>query len=78
MSETRYAADGHPGYEIGPDGVVSRTKRNRLGETVETVEAVGTPAQRSERFRCHASGQLSHLILENPDTGEQVTGWLFG
>jgi RHS repeat-associated protein len=53
-------------------------KRNRLGEAVETVEALGSSAQRTVRFRRHASGQLSHLILENPDTGEQVTTWHFG
>jgi RHS repeat-associated protein len=88
VSETRYAADGQPGCEIGSDGVINRTKRNRLGEAVETVEALGTPAQRIVRFRHHASGQLLHLILENPDTGlsskasategEQVTTWHFG
>lgn len=78
VSETRYSADGQPGCEIGPDGVVNRTKRNRLGEAVESVEALGTPAQRTVRFRRHASGQLSNLILENPDTGEQVTEWTFG
>jgi hypothetical protein len=42
------------------------------------VEALGTPAQRVTRFRWHASGQMSHLILENPANGEQVTAWVFG
>jgi hypothetical protein len=54
------------------------TKRNRLGEAVAQTDALGTDAERTVRFRHHASGQLSHLILENPDTGEQVTTWHFG
>ncbi len=78
ISETRYAADGQPGSEIGPDGAISQTTRDRLGEPIRTVEALGTEAERVTRFRWHASGQMSHLILENPATGEQVTEWVFG
>ncbi|MBL9154646.1 MAG: hypothetical protein JNK37_19360, partial [Verrucomicrobiales bacterium] len=77
VSETRYAADGQPGSEIGPDGTIAQTTRDRLGQPLRSVEALGTPAQRVTRFRWHASGQMSHLILENPATGEQVTEWLF-
>ena len=55
-----------------------QTSRDRLGEPLRTVEALGTPAERVTRFRWHASGQMSHLILENPATGEQVTEWVFG
>lgn len=78
VSQTRYAADGQPGSDIAPDGVVNQTKRNRLGESVAQVEALGTPAQRTVRFQRHASGQVQRLFLENPDTGEQVTETLFG
>ncbi len=78
VSETRYAADGQPGSEIGPDGAISQTTRNRLGQAMRSIEALGTDAERVTRFRWHASGQMSHLILENPATGEQVTEWLFG
>ncbi len=49
-----------------------------LGQPLRTVEALGTDAERVTRFRWHASGQMSHLILENPATGEQVTEWVFG
>ena len=55
-----------------------QTTRDRLGQTLRSVEALGTPAQRVTRLRWHASGQMSHLILENPATGEQVTEWIFG
>ncbi|MBL9154001.1 MAG: hypothetical protein JNK37_16025 [Verrucomicrobiales bacterium] len=54
-----------------------QTTRDRLGQPLRTVEALGTPAQRVTRFRWHASGQMSHLILENPATGEQVTERVF-
>jgi hypothetical protein len=76
--ETRYAADGQAGCETGPDGAVGQTTRNCLGEPIRTVEVLGTAAERTQRFRYHSSGQLSHLILDNPDTGEQVTEWIFG
>jgi len=78
VSETRYAADGQPGSQIAPDGTISQTTRDRLGQPLRMVEALGTPAQRATRFRWHLSGQMSDLILENPATGEQVTAWLFG
>ena len=78
VSETRYAADGQAGCQIGPDGTIGQTTRNRLGEPIRTVEALGTDAERTQRFRYHPSGQRSHLILENPATGEQVTEWTFG
>lgn len=78
VEETRYAADGQPGCEIGPDGAISRTARDSLGEPLLAIEALGTAAERTVRFRWHASAKLDRLLLENPDTGEQVTQWLYG
>ncbi len=70
--------DGQAGSTIGPDGAISQTTRDKLGQALRAVEALGTDAERVTSFRWHASGQMPHLILENPATGEQVTEWLFG
>lgn len=78
INETRYAADGQPGNTIGPDGRIDRTEFNKLGQPRRIIEAVGSDAERVFRFRWHPSGQMSHLILEDPETGEQVTEWIFG
>ncbi len=42
------------------------------------VHASACSAPRTTEFVWHASGQLERLILHNPDTGEQVTRWVFG
>ena len=66
-------------------------RRIRLMEGISVERAAGSPANKDGRpsrsphdfprtteFVWHASGQLERLILHNPDTGEQVTRWVFG
>ncbi|MCG8600667.1 MAG: RHS repeat-associated core domain-containing protein [Verrucomicrobiales bacterium] len=78
VSETRYAKDGQPGTQLDREGVKTLTRRDKLNRVIATVEAAGTDAERTTRYRWHSSGQLGSLILENPDTGEQVTNWSYG
>jgi len=78
VTETRYDAAGYPGEAIAPDGVVTRTAFDQLGRVTTTIEACGTDDARTQHLRWHASGQMEYLLLENPDTGQQVTRWIFG
>ena len=78
ITETRYNAAGRRHEMVAPDGVVERNNFDALGQITRQIEACGTDAQRTQQFRWHTSSQMEFLILENPDTGQQVTQWIFG
>ena len=78
VTETRYDQAGRAHEMIAPDGVVERKEFDTLGQTTRQIEACGTGEQRTQQFRWHPSGPMEFLILENPDTGQQVTQWFFG
>ena len=58
--------------------MIDFTHFDALGQFIKSIEACGTEDARTQLFRWHPSGELEFLILENPDTGQQVTQWLFG
>ena len=78
VSESRYDAKGYLTETVATDGVINRAEYDDLQRQTKTIEACGSDAERTQRYRWHASGQMENLILENPDTGEQVTTWVFG
>lgn len=78
VSEIRYAKDGQAGMQIDRDGIKRITLRDRLARAIKGIEAAGTAAERTTRYRWHASNQIETLILANPSTGQQVTNWTFG
>lgn len=84
VTSTRYATTGEPGEVIAPDGTVTRTKRNALGQQIETIEnyhgdaAPAADVNRTTRFGYHSSGGLETLVLVNDVTGDQVTRWVYG
>ncbi len=53
-------------------------KQARAGAERRQAEPTLPHIPRTTEFVWHASGQLERLILHNPDTGEQVTRWVFG
>ena len=78
VSETKYNKAGYQDETIATDGVIDFTHFDALGQPIKTTEACGTNDYRDQLFRWHPSGLMEFLILENPDTGQQVTQWLFG
>ena len=58
--------------------MIDFTNFDALGQPIKTTEACGTNDYRDQLFGWHPSGLMEFLILENPDTGQQVTQWLFG
>jgi YD repeat-containing protein len=84
VTVTRYATTGEPGEVIAADGTVTRTKRNALGQEIQTIEnfkdgaAPAADVNRTTRFAYHPSGGLETLTLVNDVTGDQVTRWVYG
>ena len=78
VSETKYNKAGYQDKTIATDGVIDITNFDALGQPIQSIEACGTNDYRDQLFGWHPSGLMEFLILENPDTGQQVTQWLFG
>ncbi len=93
VSTTLYKDSGDANHSIDPTGVETRWDNDKLGRRIRLLEGINPTtavpavcdrrtspqdAPRTTEFVWHASGQLERLILHNPDTGEQVTRWVFG
>jgi RHS repeat-associated protein len=85
ITRTHYAQDGQPSQTVAPDGVITRTQKDRLGRQIRLVEnfvadapETDSGANRTTEYVYAPDGGLSRLIVKNIVTGDQVTRWDFG
>lgn len=85
ISKTCYAQDGQPAQTVAPDGVVTRTQKDRLGRQTQLIEnfvadapETDSGANRTTQYVYAPDGGLTRLIVKNVVTGDQVTRWDFG
>jgi RHS repeat-associated protein len=85
VTRTHYAHDGQPSQTVAPDGVITRTQKDRLGRQIKLIEnfVADAPetysgANRTTEYVYAPDGGLSRLIVKNIVTGDQVTRWDFG
>ncbi|MDF1813853.1 MAG: RHS repeat-associated core domain-containing protein [Verrucomicrobiales bacterium] len=78
VTENKFDAAGYQSKTVAPDGVINRSEFDDLGQLTTTIEAYGTADARTQHYRWHPSGRMEFLMLENPDTGQQVTKWSYG
>ncbi len=85
VSRTDYAQDGQPAQTVAPDGVVTRTQKDRLGRQIKLIEnfvadaaETDSGANRTTEYVYAPDGGLSRLIVKNIMTGDQVTRWDYG
>jgi RHS repeat-associated protein len=89
VTTTLYKDSGDANRSIDPMGIETQWENDKLGRRIRLLEGISPssyvvhalacpPVLRTTEFAWHPSGQLERLILHNPDTGEQVTRWIFG
>lgn len=85
VSRTHYAQDGQPAQTAAPDGVITRTQKDRMGRQIKLIEnfvadapETDSGANRTTEYVYAPDGGLSRLIVKNIVTGDQVTRWDFG
>ena len=86
LTRTTYAGDGQANETIAPDGTRTRWENDRLGRLVKLIENAQSGHQspndesssRVTQYQYAPDGGLSHVIVSNPDTGDQVTTWQYG
>jgi RHS repeat-associated protein len=89
VATTLYKDSGDANRSIDPMGIETHWENDKLGRRIRLMEGISPssyvvhalacpPVPRTTEFAWHSSGQLERLILHNPDTGEQVTRWIFG
>lgn len=85
VTRTHYAQDGQPAQTVAPDGVITRTQKDRLGRQIKLIEnfvadapETDSGANRTTEYVYAPDGGLSRLIVKNIVTGDQVTRWDFG
>jgi len=85
ITRTHYAQDGQPSQTVAPDGVITRTQKDRLGRQIKLIEnfvadapETDSGANRTTEYVYAPDGGLSRLIVKNIVTGDQVTRWDFG
>ncbi len=84
VSQRRYAEDGGVGCVIDPEGQWTVTKRDAAGRIIQTIEGKGgKPGEDSGKLRTTGyaysrDGLIERLLLDNPETGQQVTRWVYG
>jgi RHS repeat-associated protein len=84
VSQRRYAEDGGVGCVIDPEEQWTVTKRDAAGRIIQTIEGKGgKPGDDSGKLRTTSytysrDGLIERLLLDNPETGQQVTRWVYG
>lgn len=81
VSTNRFKDDGEANATIDPMGLETRWDNDQMGRRTRLIENYvhGCEDQsRISEYVYHASGQLQRLTLQNSQTGDQVTQWIFG
>jgi RHS repeat-associated protein len=78
VTRTAFAGDGAANQVVAADGTISRWENDRLGRVIKNIDNADSPAARTNQYSYAPDGGLAHLIISNPDTGDQVTTWQYG